>query len=59
MEIDNINKYIKFYQRFKTDNEIAEETGLTVREVQKIKNQTNRELWLERTCRSKKRTGRF
>ncbi len=57
--MDNVKEYIRLFGKFQTDEEIAMATGVTLQEIQKIKNQLNKELWAERIRRSKKRTGRF
>jgi len=57
--MDNIKEYIKLHRKFKTDQEIADETGITLEEIQKIGREIDNERWMERTLRSKKRTGRF
>lgn len=56
--MDNYKKYILLH-RFKTDVELARETGLSPDQVQEIRRQINGELWMERISKRKRRTGRF
>jgi ribosomal protein L20 len=57
--MDNVKEYIKRNYKFKSDTELAGETGLTISEVRNIQREISRELWIERINRGKRRTGRL
>jgi hypothetical protein len=42
--MNSIKDYIRLYRKFKTDAELAEDTGLSKEEVQSLKRQINLEL---------------
>ena len=57
--MDNVREYIRLHKESKSDSELSRETGLEESEIAHMRREINRKLWMERTQKSKKRTGRF
>ncbi len=56
--MNSLKDYIKLYRKFKTDAELAQDTGLSEQEVRSIQRQLNLESWMENKQKNNLRTGR-
>jgi len=49
--MNSLKDYIRLYRKFKTDTELAQDTGLSEKEVQSVQRQINLELLMGKNQR--------